>query len=149
VERDDRGGVSCDEVGVALDVALRLLERSLRAVDHGLDALHVGFDLAAIEREKLIAFFDARAVKETNARDRGVYVRLDGDSGEGGHGAQGPDLHRQRLALNGGGLNRDWPGLPLRARRNAVGPPEGADEHEETEKGQRRPSNEPFSLKHR
>ncbi len=47
-----------DEIGVALDVALRLLERGLRAVDHRLDALHVGFDLPAIEREQQVALFD-------------------------------------------------------------------------------------------
>ena len=138
-----------DEIGVALDVALRLLERGLRAVDHGLDALHVGFDLAAIEREKLIAFFDARAVEETNAGDRGVDLRLDGDSGDGGHGAQGPELHRHRLALGGGGLHRHRAGLRLRARRNAVGRPQTADEHDDAEQGQRRPSDEPLSLKHR
>ena len=40
-------------------------------------------------------------------------------------------------------------GLRLRARRNAVGRPETADEHGDTEQGQRRPSNEPLSLKHR
>ena len=45
-----------NEVGVALDIALRLLERGLRAVDDGLDALHVGLDLAAIEREQQVAF---------------------------------------------------------------------------------------------
>ena len=52
-----------DKVGVALDVALAPARTcASRAVDHGLDALHVGLDRAAVEREQHVALLDARAV---------------------------------------------------------------------------------------
>ena len=55
VERDHGGGVLGDQLGVALHVALGLLQLRLRAGDHRFDALDLGLDLPAVEREQQIA----------------------------------------------------------------------------------------------
>ncbi len=63
VERDQRGGVAGHELGVARDVAQRLLELRLGAGDHRLDALDLRLDLSAVEGEQEVALADHGAVR--------------------------------------------------------------------------------------
>ena len=67
-----RGGVLGDQFGVALDVALGLLELRLGAGDHRLDALDLRLDRAAVEREQHVALLDHGAVVEMHADDFAV-----------------------------------------------------------------------------
>jgi hypothetical protein len=128
---------------------LRLLERCLRTVNDRLDALHVGFDLPAIEREQQLALFDMGAVAEMDARDCGIDLRLDGDTGDRGHTAERTDAHRHGFAHSGRDFDRNGPHLALRPGGCPVTGPQPAREHGNADQGKRRPTNKPFWLDHR
>ena len=148
VERDDGRRIPANEIGVALDIPLCLLKRGLRAVDNGLDALHVGLDLPAIQREQQVALLHRGAVAEMNICDGRVDLRLDRNTGDGRDVAESGETHRHGLALGHSRFNRDRAGLTL-PRRHPVRGPEAARKHGNSHQGERRPTNEPFSLDHR
>ena len=116
---------------------MRLFERRLGAVDHRLDALHIGLDLPADEREQNVALLYRGAVTEMNRRNRGIDPRLDGDAGDRGDAAERLDAHRHRFALGGGDFHRHHADLDLRACRT-VGGPESADQQNNANQGERR-----------
>ncbi len=116
------GRVLGDELGVARDVALGLLELGLGAGEQAFDLLDLRFDRAAVEREQEIALVHQRAVAEMHAGDLAVDARLDRDAGDRGHGAERLDANRNGLLDRGRDLDRDARGAvlaraPARRRR--------------------------------
>ena len=62
------GGVLGDQIGVARDVALGLLELRLGAGDHAFGVLDLGVDRAAVEREQKVALLAPCAIARNALR---------------------------------------------------------------------------------
>ena len=118
VELDLRGRVLGDQLGVALKIALVLLELRLGADQHRLQVADLRLDGAAVEREQQVALLHHGAVVEMHADDLGFEPRLDGDAGDRGHGAEQFDLQRHPLLFG----DRDDDRHAARLRRSAAAP---------------------------
>jgi len=121
---------------------------SKRAIDDGLHALHVRFDLPAIEREQKVAFLHSGAVAKMNSGNRCVDLRLDRNAGDGGDVAERRQTDRHGFAFSNRDLDRNGTGLGG-AGGGTVRGPDATGEHNNANQGDNCPAKEPFSLDHR
>ena len=107
LQRHLGGGALGKKLGIARDVAFRLLQIGLGAGELAFDLLHLGFDSAAVEREQQVTLVHQRTVAEMHAGDLAVDAHLDGDAGDRGDRAEHLDAHGNRLLRSGRNLDRN------------------------------------------
>ncbi len=124
VERDHGGRVLGDELGVALHVALGLLELRLRAGDDGFDALDLGLDrrLSSVNSRSPCLTL-APSLKWTSVISLSRRV-LTATLADRRHGAERLEAHRHGFLHRVGDLDRDRARPTRRGLRDgAAGPP--------------------------
>ena len=127
LQRDQCGCVFGEKLGVARDVAFRLLEVRFGAGEQAFNLSRLRFDGTAVEGEQEVALVHHCAVAEVHAGDLAIHARFHRDAGNRCHRSKRLDAHGNDLLGGGHDFDRDRAGRVLAGSlRNGAARPQTA-----------------------